>query len=556
MRIPVVLRWGTCASLTAALLAALASVAVAQAPAPSKRPNVVIILADDMGFSDLGCYGSEIATPNLDRLAAEGLRFTGFYNAARCCPTRAALLTGMYPHQVGVGHMVEDLGLPAYRGNLDRDRPTIAELLRDAGYRTAMAGKWHVTPPPPRGPRDNWPRQRGFERFFGLIASVRSYYDPPTLTRDDEPIEAPAGFYLTDAITESAVASLGAFAKQESPFLLYVAYTAPHWPLHALPEDIARQRGGYDQGWDALRAARHERMIALGIVERRWPLSPRDPEAPAWEAAPDRAWQAERMAVYAAMIARMDQGIGRILDALRWHGQAENTLVLFLADNGGCAEAIIPEWRDRFPARAPDGLPARVGNDPAVRPGPADVFQSYGLAWANASNTPFRRFKHWVHEGGIATPLIARWPAGLKRPPGTITHQTGHVIDLLPTCLDVAGLAYPASFHDRPLSAPEGLSLRQILEDRAQGEYETRTLYWEHEGNRALRQGRWKLVAADPQGWELYDLEADRTELHDLSASHPEVVRTLAGLYDRWAERCGVRPWDEINRRRQAGAAP
>ncbi len=542
-----------CRALVWSLLAAALVPASARAAASGLgKPNVVVILADDMGFSDLGCYGSEIATPNLDRLAALGLRFTHFYNAARCCPTRAALLTGMYPHQVGVGHMVEDLGFPAYRGDLDRDRPTIAEALRGAGYRTAMAGKWHVTPPPPAGPRHNWPRQRGFERYFGIISSVRSYFDPPTLTRDDEPINAPAGFYLTDAVSDNAVAYLREFAQAGAPFFLYAAYTAPHWPLHAWPEEIAaarsRLQGVYDRGWDRLRTDRHQRMIDQGIVEARWPLSPRDPEAPAWSETADKAWQVERMVVYAAMIACMDKGIGRIMDQLRASGLEENTLVLFLADNGGCAEEIVPDWRSRFPGHTATGEPSRVGNDPAVRPGPAHVFQSYGLAWANASNTPFRRFKHWVHEGGIATPLIVRWPAGLTRPSGTINHEVGHVVDVLATCLDVAGVRYPATFHDRALTPPEGRSLRPIFEGRERNGHEA--LYWEHEGNRAVRQGRWKLVAPYPQGWELYDLEADRTEQHDLAAAHPEIVRTLSALYGRWAERSGVRPWDEVSRRR------
>jgi arylsulfatase A-like enzyme len=537
------------------LLASVPVAVTAQAADP-QRPNVILIMADDLGFSDLGCYGAELATPNLDRLAAEGLRFTHFTNAARCCPTRAALMTGMYPHQVGVGHMVEDLGLPAYKGDLDRDRPTLAELLKSAGYRTAMAGKWHLTPPPPAGPRDNWPRRRGFERYFGIISSVRSYFDPPTLTRNDDPIEAPPDFYLTDAVSDSALAYLREFAQARTPFFLYAAYTAPHWPLHALPEDIAaarsRSQDTYAQGWDRLRTDRHRRMIDLGIVDPRWPLSPRDPEATAWNETADKAWQVERMVVYAAMIACMDRGIGRLMDQLRASGLEENTLVLFLADNGGCAEAIVPEWRNRFPALSRGGEPSRVGNDPAVRPGPAEVFQSYGLAWANASNTPFRRFKHWVHEGGIASPLIVRWPAGLTRPPGTLSHEPGHVIDMLPTCLDVAGIPYPATFHGRPLTPVEGRSLRPAFAGRPRDRQDA--LYWEHEGNRAVRQGRWKLVAPYPQGWELYDLEADRTEQHDLASTHPEIVRTLSNLYDRWADRCGVRPWDEVSQRRvQAG---
>jgi arylsulfatase len=502
---------------------------------------VVIILADDLGYSDLGCYGSEIATPNLDRLAAKGLRFTQFYNAARCCPTRASLLTGLYPHQAGVGHMVQDLGKPGYRGQLNERCATIAELLRLAGYRTLMVGKWHVTHL--KGGEKNWPLQRGFERFFGLIGSVRSYYDPPTLTRDNTPVKAGKGFYLTDALTDQAIAYLNEFAKKPEPFFLYVAYTAPHWPLQALPEDVARYRGKYRAGWDALRQARHKRMIEMGLVDPRWPLAPRDPEAPAWEKAEHKDWQDLRMAVYAAQIDRMDQGIGRILKSLRASGQEENTLILFLSDNGGSAEEIPASWRGTmFPERTRDGRATRVGNDPAVAPGPDDVFQSNGLPWGNASNTPFRRFKHWVHQGGVATPLIVSWPAVIKKP--ALTHQPGHVIDLLPTCLDVAGAKYPETSGGRALLPPEGKSLLPTFHGKTRPQ---QVLFWEHEGNRAVRQGKWKLVSEHLKGWELYDLDADRTEVQDLAARYPERVRELAQLYERWAARVGVEPWEKMN---------
>jgi arylsulfatase A-like enzyme len=530
--------------LLAALLALCTLAGLLHAAPPPTRPNIVLILADDLGFSDLGCYGSEIATPNLDRLAARGLRFTQFYNTARCCPTRASLLTGLYPHQAGVGHMVEALGSPAYRGDLNRRCLTIAEALRPAGYRTRMAGKWHVTPF--SKDKHNWPLQRGFEHFFGIIASVRSYYDPPTLTRDNQPAEPGKDFYLTDAISDQAAAWVGELAKQKEPFFLYVAYTAPHWPMQAPPEEIAKYRDKYRDGWDALRKQRHQRQIELGLVERRWALTPRDAEAPAWADAADKDWQARRMAVYAAMIDRMDQGVGRILKQLEDSGQEENTLILFLSDNGGCAEEIPAGWRGRmFPERTRDGRPTRVGNDPSVLPGPADVFQSYGLPWANASNTPFRLYKHWVHEGGIATPLIVSWPAVIKE--GAITHQPGHVIDLLPTCLDVAGVPYPKTFKEQELLPPEGKSLLPVLQGKTRGGHEA--LFWEHEGNRAVRQGKWKLVSRFPGGWELYDLEADRTELHDLAGRHPDVVKGLLDSYDKWAARVGVQPWDKIKPR-------
>jgi arylsulfatase len=513
-------------------------------PGRAAKPNIVVILADDMGFSDLGCYGSEIATPNIDRLAAGGVRFTQFYNNARCCPTRASLLTGLYPHQAGVGHMVQDLGSPAYRGDLNHRCVTIAEVLHSGGYHTAMAGKWHVTPL--TASKDNWPRQRGFDDFFGLIGSVRSYYDPPTLTRDNTPIKADKGFYLTDRITDHAVGSIEKLTRTKEPFFLYVAYTAPHWPMHALPDDIAKYRDKYRIGWDELRQRRHRRMIEMGLVDRRWALTPRDERAPAWSDAADKEWQERRMAVYAAMIDRMDAGVGRILKQLDESGQADNTLILFLSDNGGCAEEIPAKWRGQmFPMTTRDGRPTKVGNDPAALPGPDDVFQSYGLPWANASNTPFRLYKHWVHEGGIATPLIVRWPALIHKP--SITHQVGDIIDIMATCLDVAGVEYPEKFKGRGILPQEGKSLLPIFQGKTRPGHEA--LFWEHEGNRAVRQGQWKLVTEERGGWELYDLEADRTELHNLAAKQPEKVKELSALYEQWAKKVGVVPWSELEKR-------
>jgi arylsulfatase len=520
----------------------LLGVSTLTAAEPSGRPNIVLILADDMGFSDLGCYGSEIATPNLDRLASRGLRFTQFYNCARCCPTRAALLTGLYPHQAGVGHMVQDLGRPAYRGSLNDRCITIAEVLRPAGYHTAMAGKWHVTPY--SDSRANWPLQRGFERFFGLIGSVRSYYDPPTLARDNQPIRAEGkDFYLTDAITDAAAAYLDEYARKPEPFFLYVAYTAPHWPLHARPADVARYRAKYKDGWDSLRRQRHRRQVEMGLVEMRWTLTPRDPEAPAWADEPHKEWQVERMAVYAAMIENMDRGIGRLVEKLEKSGRLENTLLLFLSDNGGCAEEIPAEWRGTmFPEKTRDGRPTRVGNNPAILPGADDIFQSYGRPWANASNTPFRLYKHWVHEGGISTPLIVHWPAQIKK--AAITPQPGHVIDLMATCVEAAGTEYPAQRKDRTLTPLEGKSLLPIFQGKTQAGHAT--LCWEHEGNRAVRQGKWKLVARYKTEWELFDLDADRTETNDLASKHPDKVKELAREYERWARRCGVVSWQEL----------
>lgn len=483
----------------------------------AKRPNIILVMCDDMGFSDIGCYGSEISTPNLDGMAKGGIRFTHFYNCARCCPTRASLLTGLYPHQAGIGHMVQDRGYPSYQGYLNDRCVTIAEALRPAGYRTYLSGKWHVGEN-----RPHWPCDRGFERSYSLISGATNYFTLSPgrkMAQDDTPI-SPDDFYITDAISENAAAFIGEASRHENPFFLYVAYTAPHWPLHAFPEDIEKYRGRYKLGWDALREERHKRMIQTGIVEEKWNVTPRDPRAPAWADAEHKEWYDRRMAVYAAQIDRMDRGIGKILAKLKEVGAVENTLVLFLSDNGGCAEELAQ-------------------NKPDVMPGPKETHTSYGLPWANASNTPFRRYKHWVHEGGIATPLVARWPRVIK--PGQITHQAGHVIDLMATCLDVAGAAYPENHGGTEIVPLEGKSLLPILRGGKRAGHDA--IFWEHEGNRAVHARNWKLVSMHPQGWELYDLEADRTELHNLADKMPNKVKELAGRYQDWAERRGVLSW-------------
>jgi len=498
-----------------AAAAPLASLGSAQ----PKRPNILIILADDMGFSDIGCYGSEIETPNLNRLASQGVRFTHFRNTARCCPSRSSLLTGLYPHQAGVGLMVEDRGRPAYQGYLNDRCVTMAEVLRPAGYHTLMSGKWHVGED-----RPHWPTDRGFEKYFGLISGACNYFrldEGRQMALDDRPWTPPAdgSFYMTDAIADHAVDHLDKYGRGPEPFFLYTAFTAPHYPLHARPQDIAKYEGKYMQGWDALRKERHQRMIEMGIVDKRWPLTPRDADAPAWDTVTDKkAWD-RRMAVYAAQIDRLDLGIGRILQKLREIGAEDNTLVLFLADNGGCAEIVDQ-------------------GEPGVLPGLPDSFLSYGIPWANASNTPFRLYKRWVHEGGVASPFIARWPSVIKQK-NTLTHETGHLIDIMATAVDISGAKYPGA----PILPMEGRSLLPVFQGKSIGD---RKLYWEHMGNRAALEGKWKLVSRDPGDWELYDLEADRTEMNDLAARMPDKAKRLISDYTAWADRCGVAPWEEV----------
>lgn len=496
----------------------------------ASRPNIVIFLADDMGYSDIGCFGSEIRTPNIDKLAADGLRFTQFYNAGRCCPTRASLLTGLYPHQAGMGGMVNSKSGPGpYQGYLNEQCVTIAEVLKSAGYTTLMSGKWHVGEQ-----RPHWPVDRGFDRYYGLISGAMNYFDIAkgksadvvrNFAVDGESFSPPnQGWYLTDAITDNAVDYLKACGGKEEPFFLYVAYTAPHWPLHALEEDVQRYLGTYMEGWDALREKRFERMKALGILRPDAVLPPRDSETADWDSVEDKAAMDRRMAVYAAQIDRMDQGIGRVLAALEGTGKSDNTLVMFLSDNGGCHEGGALGFDNRK-----NGVPA----------GGVDSFMSYGRSWASASNTPFRMYKHWTHEGGISTPLIVRWPAGITTR-GGLTQQVGHLVDIMATCVDLAGASYPETWKERSILPMEGHSLLPVLRgDIAQRE---ETLYWEHMGNRAVRQGDWKLVAADGGPWELYNLQRDRAELDNRYEALPDKAAELRERYERWAQRVGVKP--------------
>lgn len=549
-----------------AILAALGLAGVSIRAADPNRPNIVVILSDDMGFSDLGCYGGEIATPNLDSLAAGGLRFTQFYNTARCCPTRASLLTGLYPHQAGIGHMMDDKGAahPGYRGDLSRACRTIPEMLKPAGYRSYAVGKWHVTRFAGKdGPKDNWPLGRGFDRFYGTIHGAGSFFDPSSLVRDDamispfaDPLYRPETYYYTDAITDHAIRFAGEHAKDRAnePFLLYVAFTAAHWPMHALPEDIQKYKGKYDGGYEPIRKARFEKAAKLGLVDAKQGLSP---QAGDWDKVTDKKWEAAGMEVYAAMVDRMDQGIGRLVAELKRTGQFENTLILFLQDNGGCAEVqgrtgnkdhpnILRPAKPTFPAMAPtdfalagsvpkqtrDGFPVRMG--PKVMPGAADTYVAYGRGWANVSNTPFREYKHWVHEGGISTPLIAHWPGGIASR-GELRTQPGHLIDIAATCLDLAGANSP-----KDTIPVEGKSLKPAFANKP---IDREAIYWEHEGNRAIRAGDWKLVAKHGGAWELYDLSKDRIESNNLAPAEPERVKAMTASYQSWASRARVEPW-------------
>jgi arylsulfatase len=523
----------------------------------ASRPNIILIMVDDMGFSDIGPYGSEIATPNLDGLAGGGVRFSRMYNCARCCPTRASILTGLYPHQAGVGHMVGNRGLPGYQGHINDNCVTIAEALKTAGYRTLMSGKWHCGGNYAPHRPETWtpgdaghplPVQRGFDEHYGTLGGAGSFFKPPTLIHNDTFIE-PEGenYYYTDAISENASRMIRQAHADGQPFFCYVAYTAPHWPLHALPEDIEKYRGRYARGWDPLRTSRHEELKSSGILSDRWEISPRDPHSPGFDEldAKRREWEDLRMAVYAAMIDRMDQGVGHILATLDELGVADDTLVMFLSDNGGCAEYLREDGGnvERYDIPTRDGRPMKCGNRPDLEPGPADTFMSYDLPWANASNSPFRLYKSYTHEGGISTPLVARWPK--KFAGGHLSHRIGHVVDIMATCLEAAGAEYPEQYDGRQITPLEGESLLPAMcgEDRPR----TRPVFWEHQGSRAVRDGDWKLVyQRGQQCWELYDMNVDRTELNDLAPKDTQRAARMTEMYEQWAKRCGVVPFETL----------
>jgi arylsulfatase A-like enzyme len=536
---------------------ALSGFATAQlnSTASGKRPNIVLIMADDMGFSDIGCYGSEIETPNLDKLAGNGLRYTQFYNGARCCPTRASLLTGLYAHQAGLGEMEPDRKHPGYRGVINHQCVTLAEALRFNGYETHMAGKWHLTNKKNAQKAEDlatWPRGRGFDHFYGIIGGASDYFTPEGLTRGVENIEQEAkdqdDYYFTDAVSDNSATFIREHSqkKPDTPFFSYVAYTAPHWKLQAKDVDIAKYEKRYVKGWDVLREERHKRMLKMGIVEKKWALSERDPLVPAWDEVekaelPEKVTKAleksgrgikeemaRKMAVYAGMIDCMDQGIGRIVKALKETGQLDNTLILFLADNGGCNE-----WGTY-------GFGWNRQIDNGVLAGRKGSSISYGPCWANPSNTPFRRYKLDTHEGGISTPLIAHWPKGIKSQ-NEFRYQMSHIIDIMPTCIDVAGGRYPKEYAGNIIQPMEGMSLVPSFD--ANKPLEREYLCWEHIGGRAIRMGKWKLVAhRESSPWELYDIEADRTELHDLATKQPQRVAKLEKVWTEWATRCNVLP--------------
>lgn len=525
------------------------------------RPNIIVILADDLGYSDLGCYGGEIHTPNLDRLAEDGVRFTRFYNTSRSCPTRAALLTGLYQHQAGIGRMTFDDGLPGYRGTLSRNAVTIAEVLKEAGYRTSMVGKWHVAETPLREDQRDWlnhqvfhdtysdlinyPVNRGFDTHYGIIYGVVDYFDPFSLVEGEVPIEeVPEGYYFTQALSDRAEQEIRSYADDDKPFFMYLAYTAPHWPLHALPEDIAKYKDTYKAGWEDIRNSRYRRQIEMGLFGDQTDFLSERQFKDKWEDNPDAEWDAMAMAVHAAMVDRMDQGIGQVINALEETGQLDNTLIIFMSDNG-CSNEVCqnytPGENDR-PDMTRDGRTMVYPKSKEVMPGPETTYASLGARWANVANTPFRFWKAKSYEGGICTPMIAHWPKGITKNIGGFTHETGHVMDIMATCVELAKAEYPEKYKGHDIIPMEGISLMPIFRTGHRQGHDY--LGFEHFNERALISSEgWKIVRpGNKTGWELYNLNSDRSEQHNLASEYPQVLEEMILKYEEWAERCMVEP--------------
>ncbi len=504
---------------------------------PLPKPNIILMMVDDMGWSDIGCYGGEIPTPNLDRLAKGGLRFKQFYNTGRCCPTRASLLTGLYAHQAGIGQMAEDpenpeafhWGTPGYQGYLNRNCVTLAEVLKTNGYRTYMTGKWHVG----MHGAEKQPLQRGFDRYYGILAGATSYLKPQGgrgVWLDNQKLDSPTdpNYYTTDAFTDQGIEFLKA-QKTDEPFFWYLAYNAPHWPLHAKPQDIARFKDTYQVGWDKIRQQRLDRQKKMGLIDPNWGFSERDSRVRPWDklSQTEQDTVAYRMAVYAAQVYAVDYNVGKVLDYLESRKMMDNTMIIFLADNGACAENYHELGSAPF---------SRI-NDPDF-----SGAVSYGIGWANASNTPFFEYKVKPYEGGIATPMIVHSPRLPKNRRGKFTNQIGHLIDFMPTIVEASGATYPATFHNGQTITPmQGRSLMGVIEKDSPMDREY--LFWEHQTYCAVRKGDFKMVKKiEEPAWQLFDLKNDRTERHNIAAQHPELVREMGQKWQEWADSHQVFP--------------
>ena len=484
------------------------------------RPNIIVILTDDMGFSDLGCFGGEIDSPNLDKLAMKGLRFTEFYNTARCWPTRATLMSGIYSN------------------NLGNDQVTIPELLKPVGYQTGMVGKWHLG----KNPEKDGPIQRGFDDFYGTMTGAGSFYDPYTLTRNTEFIEVDEeNYYYTDRIGTEAARQIREFAKSDKPFFQYVAFTAAHWPIHAPQKSIQKYIKTYEDGWEKLRNERYARMLEMGIIDKEhWPLPQWEDRVKPWDTIDHKPWRIRNMAIYAAMVDHMDQAVGTLLDALKKTKRMENTFIIYFHDNGACPEHLSGNgWNtaNNILAKADKaGKTIAVGDKYDIPMGGPMTYGSVGHNWANAQNTPMRRYKSNVHNGGACTPAIVHWPAGLKTKPGSISKQRGHVVDLMATCLELAGAKYPEEFKGRETKPHESLSLVPILKGKTVDR--DHAYVFNHSGTHAIVKGEYKIVREGRGPWALYHLAKDRTETKNLAKQDPERVTEMVSIWEkRWGKK-------------------
>ena len=518
----------------------------------------MVIMVDDMGYSDLGCFGGEIHTPNLDGLANNGMRFTQFFNAGRSCPSRAALMTGLYAQQAGIMAMGQ---------SLNTECVTIPEVLKTAGYHTAMTGKWHLSLTQgignnadqmawlshqntfnnrPFAPIETYPCNRGFDEHWGTIWGVVNHFDPFSLVHNEEPIYTdaiPSDFYSTDFITDKTIDLIDDLSAKEEPFFMYVAYNAPHWPLHAKPEDIKKYDGMYDEGWDVMREKRYARMVELGLISPEQTPVSRNESGRLWENETDKEFQAANMEVHAAMIDCVDQGVGRIIQKLKETGEYDNTIIIFSSDNGASSENYGIGEFDRHD-RTRDGQ--MVTHDSRT-PGDQLSYNYLGTGWAGAINTPFRYWKAESFHGGIAAPTIVHWPAGMKSGKGSIVNEPCHFIDIMPTCIALAGAEYPSTYNGhsiKPLAA-EGRSLLPLISGEGEWNGE-RTLFWEHENGRAVRVGNWKMTSLRNGGWQLFDLSTDYSETNNVAAEYPDKVREMKTLWNNWAKSVGLKVEEEM----------
>ena len=532
---------------------------VANAQEQTQRPNIMLIVVDDMGYSDLGCFGGEVESPNLDALASAGMRFTQFYNSGRSCPSRAQLLTGRYAQTVGITGMGQ---------SLSRDCVTIPEVLREAGYHTGMSGKWHLSLTAgignqadqmkwlshqstfnnrPFAPIETYPCNRGFEQHWGTIWGVTDHFDPFSLVHNEEPIfsdSIPEDFYYADFVADKAIEMMDEMTSDSKPFFMYVAFQEPHWPLHAKPQDIAKYKGKFDDGWDVLRERRYQRMLELGLINSdEMPVAP-NASGRKWEDETNKAFQSANMEVHAAMVDCVDQNIGRIIAELKRRDIFDNTLIIFTSDNGASSENYtIGEFDRHNSTRSGEMV---VQDSP--NPGGQLTYNYLHTGWAGAVNAPYRYWKTTQFHGGTAAPTIVHWPAGMAEDKkGTIMSQPCTFLDVMPTCLELAGTTYPSTYNDNSIKplCNEARSFVPLLQDKESWD-EERTLYWEHERGKAVRKGNWRLTALADGGWQLFDLAHDLSETNNVAAEYPEKVREMKGLWNTWAQSVGLSVPEEI----------